>query len=226
MIPAKDKETRAKEQPVSAEYALQSEPEGEGSKADRLASNEATNKPAVWKGESGTGAATAQAGGGGVVGGVVGGILPPPRPVEEPAAREAAPQAAVITQDSGAARVQAPEREAKLEARSQRASFSTAPATAAESGLRDAIRRVTEDKKAGKRSDSAARAIGGRIFELSGGFWVDLKCTGHPDAELIECKQGSPGFDEVLKTVPGLDELRRDGLPILLDWNGKICLIR
>jgi hypothetical protein len=222
MTPAKDKETRAKEQPVSTEYALPSEPEGELSKADRLASNEATSKPAEWKGESGTRAATAQAGSGGVVGG----ILPPPRPVEEPAAREAAPQAAVMTQDSGAARVQAQGREAKLEARSQRASFSTAPATAAESGLRDAIRRVTEDKKSGKRSDSAARAIGGRVFELSGGFWVDLKCTGHADAELIECKQGSPGFDEVLKTVPGLDELRRDGLPILLDWNGKICLIR
>jgi len=222
MTPAKDKEARAKEQPVSAEYALPSEPEGELSKADRLASNEATNKPAEWKGERATGAATAQAGGGGVVGG----ILPAPRPVEEPAAREAAPQAAVITQDSGAARVQASEREAKLEVRSQHASFSAAPATAAESGLREAIRRVTADEKAGRRSDSTTRAIGGRVFELNGGFWVDLRCTGHPDAELIECKQGSPGFDEVLKTVPGLDELRRDGLPILLDWNGKICLIR
>ncbi len=223
---AKDKEAGAQEQSVSAEYAHVPGPEGELSKADRIASNEAARRPAAWKDESKTSAATAQAGGGGVVGGVVGGILHPARPAEEPAAAEGAPQAAVVTQDSGAARVQAPEREARLAMKSQRASLSTAPIAAAESSLRDTIRRVAADEKAGKRSGSTTRAVGGRIFALNGGFWVDLRCIAEPDAELAEFKAGSAGFDDVLKAVPGLDELRREGLPILLDWNGRICMIR
>jgi hypothetical protein len=225
MTRAKDKEAGAQGQSVSAEYAHVPGPEGELSKADRIASNEAANRPAAWKDESETGAATAQAGGG-AVGGVVGGILLPARPAEEPAAREGAPQAAVVAEDSGAAKVQAREREARLAMKSQRASLSTAPIAAEESRLRDAIRRVAADEKAGKRSGSTTRTVGGRIFALNGGFWVDLKCIADPDAGLAEFKEGSAGFDDVLKAVPGLDELRREGLPILLDWNGRICMIR
>ncbi len=222
MAPAKDKEVQAQEQPITADYMHVPETEGKLSKADRIASNEAVHKPAVWKGRSETEAA------GGVVGGVVGGVLPPPRPAEETAAREAAPQSAAVALDSGAAKTEALSPTARQAMKSQRASLSMAAAPAAESRPREVIRRMAADEKAEKHRDSRTRviSIGERTFELNGGFWVDLKCVRNPDAELIECKQGLAGFDEVLKTVPGLAELRRDGLPILLEWNGKICLIR
>ena len=231
---AKSKEGRAEARPAPAYYAHPPEPERKLSMSDRIASNEAAEKPAEWRGEIQADAAKAAAGvetgsakvTGATVGGVVGGILPPARPVEEPAAREVAPQAAVLTADSGGVKTEAQDRVAKMAVKSRREALSTASTSLAESRLRDIIRGVAADEKAGKRPDAATRVIGGRTFELHEGFWVDLKCLDNPDAELIECKQGSPGFDEVLKNVPGLVELRRDGLPILLDWNGKIRLIR
>ena len=223
MAPAKDKEVRSQEQPVSTEYAPSPGPEGKVLEADRIASNEAANKPAAYKRESETGAAT-----GGVAGGVVGGVLPPPRSAEEPAVTEVAHQAAAVALDSGAARTEAPDHTARQAMKSQHASLSVAAAPATESSPREVVRRMAADEKTGKHRDSLTRVIGigGRTFELNGGYWIDLKCTANPDAELIECRQGSPVFGEVRKAVPGLDELRRDGLPILLEWNGRICLIR
>jgi hypothetical protein len=231
---AKDKEGRAEEQRLPGEYAHSPEPERKVSMAERAALNEEANRPAEWEGKSEEGRGTAQARGetssvkatGGPVGGVVGGILSPARTAEEPAAREVAPQAAVLTADSGDVRTEAQDRVAKPAMKSQRAALSTASASAMESKLRDVIRRVAADEKAGKRSDSATRVIGGRTFELREGFWIDLKCMEDPDAELIELNPGSQELDEVRKAVPGLDELRRGGLPVLLSWSGRICVVR
>lgn len=233
-IRTKDKEGRMEQQPAPAEYAHSPESEQKLSRDDRIASNEAANKSAEWKGETQAAAARAPAGSetgpakvaGGPVGGVVGGILSPARTAEEPAAREVAGQAAVLTTDSGGISTEAQDRGAGHAAKSRRAALAAAPTSAADSRLRDVIRGVAADQKAGKRSDSAIRVVGGRAFGLYEGLWIDMKCIDNPDAELVDLSPDSPELDEARKVVPGLDELRRGGLPILLSWKGKIWVVR
>ena len=231
---AKDKEIRAREQASSPEY-LDSrglEPMPPKSESDVL--NEAAGKPAERKGDIQVSAAATPASGetgagrvaGGSVGGVVGGILAPARPAEESAAREAEPQAAAITRDSGGAKSEALDQVAKLAVKSQHAALSAVSTPDAEPRLRDVLRRAAADEKAGKRRDSATRVIGGRTFELCAGYWVDLKCLDDPDAELIDCNPGSPELDEIRRAVPGLEELRRRGSPILISWKSRICVVR
>ncbi len=189
---------------------------------------------------------------GGVPGGVVGGIMAP-RPVEEAASRISEPAALQVTGRAGreAGEVMAPAKDdlalRKEKALGERSDAAPVPLQTRENP-REVLRQLAGAGKDSGAADSArARSdrsfaaavvmkdgtvtgsrhlISGRTFELHSGYWIDLECVKYLDSELAEYAAGAPESEETRKVMPGLDELRRTGIPVILHWKGKNIVLQ
>jgi hypothetical protein len=161
---------------------------------------------------------------GAVVGGVVGGIAPP-RPADEKRAGGAAPA------DAPAAEQVLTRAPVAREVAMDQSSFAgqkmrlSGSAAAALDRSRALVRRMAAERKSRPESDGD-RALGGRRFVREEDHWVDLSCLLHPEAEMAVCEPGSLESQEILKSLPGLADLKKTGSSILVFWSGRILLIR
>ncbi len=188
----------------------------------------------------------------GAPGGVVGGIMAP-RPAEEAASRISEPavfqvagragrvtdevvtpakddlaltKEKVLGEQSDAAPVRAQVRENPLDVLRRLAGADKDGSAADTARARsDRSFAATAAMKAGAASDSR-RVIAGRTFELYSGYWIDLECVKHLDSDFVEYAVGATESAEIRKAFPGLDELKRTGIPVLLHWKGNNILLQ
>jgi hypothetical protein len=223
------KESRAQEKLSPPAYPGALELKRKASDADMIASNEAPPGPAQLKDASKAVAAAARPAGeaeGAPIGGVVAGVPALAKPAEERAADAALKQAAAVSVGSSGVRSEALDEPARLTLESRRAVPTSASLHAEESGLHDVLQRAVADERAGRAVHLMTRGLGDRTFKLFGGSWIDLKVLDRPDADWVECTPGSPELEEIMKALPEIGRLRRSGQTVLLDWKGKICVIR
>jgi hypothetical protein len=72
-------------------------------------------------------------------------------------------------------------------------------------------------------SDAAGkRQIGNKEFYRSSGIWIDQQCALHPDDPILEIKNETPEYKQILERYPEL----RDLLPAKIYWNNKTYLLR
>jgi hypothetical protein len=89
-----------------------------------------------------------------------------------------------------------------------------------------AAAKIEEPEAESKWKVNARRQIGGRIFYLVGGYWIDAECASHPREEVVEMSEGDAGFEQLREAFPGITELRSSKAPVLIHWNGKNFLIQ
>ncbi len=77
----------------------------------------------------------------------------------------------------------------------------------------------------GKGDPADTRTVGGRVFCLTPGYWVDIECTRHEDAPIVEIARDSKDYAALLTKDPTLEGLPPD-TPILLYLNGVMALVR
>lgn len=176
-----------------------------------------------------------------------------PRPAEEAASRVSEPAVLQVTGQAGreAGEVATPAK-GDLALTREKASGERSDAAPARQQLRenprDVLRRLAGAGKNGGAADSARarsdrsfaataamkgvtvtggrRVISGRTFELYSGYWIDLECVKYIDSEFVEYEAVAPESEEIREAMPGLDELRRAGIPLLLHWRGKNVVLQ
>ena len=77
----------------------------------------------------------------------------------------------------------------------------------------------------GKGDPADTRTMGGRVFCLTPDYWVDIECTRHEEARVVEIARGSKEYAALLTRDPTLEGLPAD-TSILLYLNGVMALIR
>ncbi len=85
---------------------------------------------------------------------------------------------------------------------------------------RDAIRESGIQR--GPTESSSWKKVGDREFRLVSGYWIDEQCSKSPDKTVVEVREGSPDFEEILKLYPDLRRLR----PVIILWKDKILVLR
>lgn len=87
----------------------------------------------------------------------------------------------------------------------------------------DAIRTMVDSLK-DKAGSDLARTAGDRRFYRTASHWVDSRCD--PAAAINEIPEGSPELEDILRSIPGVADLRGSGVPVLVLWKEKNALLR
>jgi hypothetical protein len=86
-----------------------------------------------------------------------------------------------------------------------------------ESTLRFAIKNLGSNIKSAE-----SKAIADRVYYKNLGYWIDKQCTEHPDSEIVELASEAPEYKGILAQYPDLKAI----LPVIVYWQGKICMLR
>jgi hypothetical protein len=96
------------------------------------------------------------------------------------------------------------------------APISTAVST---TSARDAISQL---EKPANLDEAESKKIGGKVFYLNSGYWIDRQSIEHPEHPIVEIAPAAPEYRKILIQYPELRDLR----PLLVHWENNNYLLR